>query len=192
MPEWREIGQVVRLQVQREPLKASGIYQPGPLLPVERAMVGAAGMLGHDGHGWVVDAHHSAHPRARGGGNRALSVGFTGHYAAMDGRFGPVADGVAGENVIVAGPPLRMSDVSGGLLVRRPDGTSYELRAPRPAAPCREFTSYLVRSPRVLDRSELQDEFEFLGEGTRGFIVDVSHLFDLHGIALGDSVLVQA
>lgn len=192
MPEWRGIGEVVRLQVQREPLKASGIYQPGPLLPVERAMVGAAGMLGHDGDGWVVDAHHTAHPRARGGGNRALSVGFTGHYAAMDDRFGPVADGVAGENVIVAGLPLRMSDVSGGLLVRRPDGTSYELRAPRPAAPCREFTSYLLRSPRVLDRSELQDELEFLSQGTRGFIVDVSHLHDLHEIALGDSVLAQA
>lgn len=192
MPEWREIGEVVQLQVQREPLKASGIYRPGALLPVERAMVGSAGMLGHDGDGWVVDAHHTAHPRARGGGNRALSVGFTGHYAAMDDRFGPVADGVAGENVIVAGPPLRMSDVSDGLLVRRPDGTSYELRAPRPAAPCREFTSYLLRSPRVLNRSELQDELEFLSEGTRGFIVDVSHLRDLHEIALGDSVLAQA
>ena len=55
MPEWREIGEVVRLQVQREPLKVSGIYRPGSLLPVERAMVGSAGMLGHDGDGWVVE-----------------------------------------------------------------------------------------------------------------------------------------
>ena len=110
----------------------------------------------------------------------------------MDDRFGRVADGVAGENVIVAGPPLRMSDLPDGLLVRRPDGTSYELRAPRPAAPCREFTSYLLGSPQVLDRSELRDELDFLGEGTRGFIVDVSHLRDLVEIALGDSVLARA
>ncbi len=192
MAEWRAIGEVVRLQIQQEPLKASGAYQPRHLLSVERAMVGPEGMLGHGGDAWVVDAHHAAHPRARGGGNRALSVGFTGHYAAMNDRFGSVAYGVAGENVIVAGPPLRMGDLSGVLLVRRPDGEEYELRTPRPAAPCREFTSYLLRSLHVLDRSELQDEFEFLDEGTRGYIVDVSHLGELHEIALGDTVLARA
>jgi MOSC domain-containing protein YiiM len=192
MSDWREIGKVVRLQVQREPLKASGVYEPRYLLSVERAVVGAAGMLGREGDAWVVDAHHTSHPRARGGGNRALSIGFTGHYAAMEDRFGSVAYGVAGENVIVAGQPLRMSDISGGLLVRRSDDEEYELRTPRPAAPCREFTSYLLRAPHVLDRSELQDEFEFLSEGTRGFIVDVSHLAELHQIALGDTMLARA
>lgn len=183
---------MVRLQLQREPLKASGVYEPQYLLSVEQAMIGAAGMLGREGESWVVDAHHLAHPRARGGGNRALSVGFSGHYAAMSDRFGPVADGVAGENVIVAGPPLRLDDIAGGLLVHRPDGEVFELRTPRPAAPCREFTSYLLHAPAVLDRSELQDELEFLSEGTRGYIVDVAHLDGLHEIAVGDEVLGRA
>jgi hypothetical protein len=47
-------------------------------------------------------------------------------------------------------------------------------------------------SPQVLDRSELRDELDFLGEGTRGFIVGISHLRDLVEIALGDSVLARA
>lgn len=192
MSEWRAIGEVARLQIQQEPLKASGVYEPRFLLSLERAMVGPEGMLGHEGDAWVVDAHHTAHPRARGGGNRALSVGFSGHYAAMDDRFGSVAVGIAGENVIVTGPPLRMAEISGGLLVRRPGGEEYELASPRPAAPCREFTSYLVGSAQVLDRSALQNELEFLNDGTRGFIVEVGHLGGLHEIALGDQVLARA
>ena len=192
MSEWVEVGQVVRLQVQREPLKASAVYEPRHLLSVERAVVGAAGMLGRADGGWVVDAHHRAHPRARGGGSRALSVGFTGHYAAMDDRFGSVAFGIAGENVIVAGPVLRLDDLGGGLLVRPRNGAEYELRAPYPASPCREFASYLLRAPYVLDRSQLQDEFELLSEGTRGFIVDVAHLDESHEIALGDAVLARS
>ena len=86
MGEGRPIGEVVRLQLQREPLKASDRYQPEYLLSVERAIVGPQGMLGYHDGCWVVDAHHAAHPRSRGGGKRALSVGFTGHYAAMGER----------------------------------------------------------------------------------------------------------
>ena len=192
MVEWRPIGTVIRLQLQREPLKASGVYQPEYLLAVERAMVGPDGMLGLDGGSWVVDAHHRAHPRSRGGGKRALSVGFTGHYAAMDRRFGAVEDGVAGENVIVDGPAMRPDDLAGGLLVRRPDGVEYELLEPRPAAPCLEFTSYLMRTSQVLNRDEARDELRFLDGGTRGYIVQVGHLAGLQHIALGDALLARA
>ena len=192
MAEWRLIGVVTRLQLQREPLKASGAYRPDHLLPVERAIVGPEGMLGHHDGSWVVDAHHAAHPRSRGRGKRALSVGFAGHYAAIAERFGPVADGIAGENLIVDGPALHPEDLAGGLLVRRPKGEAYELRVLYPATPCCEFTSYLVGAPEVLGRSELQAELEFLDGGTRGYIVQVSHLGGPREIALGDAVLVRA
>ena len=43
-----------------------------------------------------------------------------------------------------------------------------------------------------LDRSQLQNEFEFLSDGTRGFIVDVAHLDGSHEIALGDAVLARS
>ncbi|MFV1971345.1 MAG: hypothetical protein ACC683_10130, partial [Acidimicrobiia bacterium] len=98
------VGEIVRLQIQRVPVKVRGEgYLPDKILPVARASVDAWGMLGwHDG-AWVVDAHNKAHPSQRGGGRRPLSIGFTGHYSAMAERFGEAPLGIAGENIIVEG-----------------------------------------------------------------------------------------
>lgn len=182
------IGPIRRLQVQAEPLKASGVYDPEHLIPVDRAVLSAAGMLGWDGRGWVVDAHHDGHPRARGGGRRALSIGFTGHYSAMDRRFGSAPLGIAGENIVVDGPALRLAHLEAGLLIRRRDGTEIELHSPRVAAPCREFTSFLLGFDGPRPRNEIADELEFLSEGTRGFILAVDHLSRPVEIQPGDEI----
>ncbi len=84
------IGRVVRLQVHAEPLKQDGTYVPDPLVSVDRAVISADGMLGWNDNGWIIDTHHPAHPRAKGGGKRVLSIGFTGHYVAMADRFDSV------------------------------------------------------------------------------------------------------
>lgn len=165
------LGTIVRLQVQAEPLKWTGIYDPGPLILVDRATISGDGMLGWVEPGWMIDAHHAAHPASRGGGRRALSVGLTGHYDAMSERFDGVVLGIGGENIIVEGPPLRLPEISGGFTIRRPDGSEIALREPRVAAPCLEFTSYLLRSDEVLPREDVTAELAFLDDGTRGHIV---------------------
>lgn len=185
------LGRIVVLQVQTEPLKATGWYRPEHLVTAESALIGEDGMLIWDGGGWIVDAHHRAHPRARGGGNRPLSIGFTGHYEAMAARFDSVPLGIAGENIIVDGPAVRMADIGSGLFVRRSDGVQIDLEGPRPAAPCRPFTSFLLESDDVLQRAAIQSELEFLSDGTRGFLVSVDDGDRYEGIAVGDEVLVR-
>jgi len=184
------LGRIVRLQIQAEPLKATGRYQPDHLVTASKALIGEAGMIIRNDNGWMVDAHHRAHPTARGGGNRALSIGFTGHYEAMAERFDAVTLGVAGENIIVDGPAVRMSDIAAGLFIRRPDGFEIGLEGPRPAAPCLPFTSFLVGSDDVLQRHEIAGELTFLSNGTRGFLVSVRLSDRYEEITVGDEVRV--
>src|SRR3989304_6150768 len=104
MPE-RLIGAIVRLQVQRDPLKERGVgYDPTGILAVEEAAIGPLGIVGRHEGTWVLDTHHAAHPRSQAGGRRALSIGFTGHYDRMAKRFGVAPLGCAGENLIVEIP----------------------------------------------------------------------------------------
>jgi len=185
------IGQIVRLQIQAEPLKASGVYEPKHLVTVDEAVISADGMLGWDGTAWLVDAHHRAHPRARGGGRRALSIGLSGHYAAMAERFVPAVLGIGGENIVVDGPALRLPAIESGFVVRRPDGTEIELLDPRVAAPCVEFTSYLLGFDTPLPRAEIEEELAFLDGGTRGHIVAVDHLAGPVTLQTGDEVFLR-
>src|SRR2546427_7892671 len=63
----RELGRIVRLQIQRSSLKTGEkprrAYDPAPLLAVDRVALGPDGVLGEDAGGaWLVDVHHRAHP----------------------------------------------------------------------------------------------------------------------------------
>jgi len=189
MPE--RLGSIVRLQVQAEPLKASGVYDPGPLITVDQAFVSSAGMLGWDGTGWLVDAHHASHPRSRGRGKRAVSIGLTGHYQAIGERFPAATLGIGGENIVVEGPALRLPEIKDGFSIRRSDGQEIELLTPREAAPCVEFTSYLLGSGSVLPRAQISDELAFLSEGTRGYIVDAGHLSSPVLVEVGNEVWLR-
>lgn len=182
------IGRVVRLQVHAEPLKRDGAYVPDPLVAVDRAMVNADGMLGWNGNGWIIDTHHSAHPYAKGGGKRVLSIGFTGHYDAMATRFESVPLGIAGENIVVDGPAFAEEEIEDGLVIRQSDGTEVELRSPKAAVACTGFTSYLLGSDEVLGHEEVDDELAFLSAGTRGFILSVDHIERPAEIHVGDEV----
>jgi len=189
MPE--RLGPIVRLQIHTESLKRGGAYVPEPLLSVDRVALNGAGILGWDGDGWIVDVHHAAHPRRRGGGLRSLSVGFTGHYGRIEDRFGPVTPGIAGESIIVDGPAVGADAISGGLVVRTRGGATVELRSPLPAVACTGFTSYLLGSATVLDRDRIEAELAFLSTGTRGFIVAVDHLDETIEISIGDEVFTR-
>ena len=120
-----------------------------------------------------------------------MSIGLTGHYTAINERFEAGSLGIGGENIVVEGPALRLPEIEAGFTIRRPDGREIELLTPRPAAPCIEFTSYLIGSGFVLPRDQITDELAFLSQGTRGHIVDVGHLSAPVLIEVGDEVWLR-
>lgn len=189
----RDLGTIVRLQVQRDPLKTKGEgYDPSPLLSVPEASIDPLGMIGRHEDYWVLDAHHSAHPRARGGGNRALSIGFAGHYAAMAERFGAAELGIAGENIILDTPGrVASADLEGTLIIATADG-EVALHSRGVAAPCAEFTSFIKGLDIVVGKRDQPDDVEFLDGGTRGFILDASGLDDPVLIRVGDRVSIRS
>ncbi|MEZ5176289.1 MAG: hypothetical protein R2823_08810 [Acidimicrobiia bacterium] len=183
------IGPIVRLQVQKYPIKAKGTgYMPEGILAVDRASVDASGMLGHHDDTWVVDAHHRTHPMSRGGGRRPLSVGFTGHYRLMADRFGSAPYGIAGENILIDGPPLALEDLVEGLVVETTHGTLIALEGARVAAPCLEFTSFMLGLDHVGTLEELEGPLADLHDGRRGFIVAANGAESAVEVAVGDRV----
>jgi hypothetical protein len=105
----RELGPIIRLQVQRDSIKSGGKpferYTPEPnLVSVRVLRLDADGVYGIDDRGDVVpDVHNATHPHTKFRGDNGLSIGFTGHYAAMRARFDQhLVDGIAGENMLVA------------------------------------------------------------------------------------------
>jgi hypothetical protein len=171
----RELGRLVRLQVQRTTLK-TGVkperrYDPAPLLAVERLALSPDGALGAADGAWVVDVHHRAHPHTKNDdGRNGVSVGFTGHYAAMRERFGErLTLGCAGENLIAETPfPLRYEDVAQGFAIVGPDGAERaRLRVLQVAHPCRPFTGWALGG--MVETSVLKEHLQFLDDGMRGF-----------------------
>ena len=183
------IGEIVHLQVQRSALKTKGVgYDPSPLLAVSEIAVGPDGVLGrHDG-GWVVDVHSAIHPQSRGGGRRALSIGFTSHYREIGRRYGEQPVGIAGENLIVAADHrIEPADLAGGVVIDTAEGP-IALSGARVAAPCREFTSWLLGRIDVAPREEIAADLAFLEDGMRGFILAVDHLEGWTVVRPGDRV----
>jgi len=187
------IGTIARLQIQRYPVKLKGeAYLAEGILQVERAAIDARGMVGWQDEAWIIDTHHHAHPSRRGGGKRSLSVGFTGHYELMEQRFGSAPIGIAGENIIVDGPPLSLSQIGEGLVVESTEGPDVMLVRPRVAAPCVEFTSFMLGLDHVAPRDEIQEPMADLHDGRRGFIVAADHANAPVELRCGDKVFASA
>jgi MOSC domain-containing protein len=172
----RTIGTIARLQIQRSSLKRgekpNRVYDPTPLLPVQRLTVTPDGVLGAGREGdWIVDVHHRAHPETKNeDGLHGVSVGFTSHYAAMRDRFGDhMVVGCAGENVIVtADQTFTYEDLAGGVAIVTADGTErVRLKVLQVAHPCRPFTGWALGG-RV-ESEVMKENLQFLDGGTRGF-----------------------
>ena len=189
----RDLGSIVRLQVQRDPLKVKGeSYDPAGILQVAKASIDATGMLGRHNGSWVVDAHHAGHPRARAGGRRALSIGFVGHYAEMAERFGAADLGCAGENIVLDTlGRVTLEDLAGEIVIHS-EGGPVVVSASQVAAPCAEFTSWIKGLDRVIPKRDQAEDVDFLDHGTRGFILDVSSLTSPAAINVGDPVSVRS
>jgi hypothetical protein len=177
----QQLGPIVRLQVQRSALKVPSApgavqprrFEPAALLEVSALLLSPEGVQGLiEDQEPVIDVHHAGHAETKNVGNNAVSVGFSAHYAAMSERFGAhIANGIAGENIIVATDDPVDEDVAArGLAIRTRDGQLVELAAVVFAEPCVEFTRFALR----LDASEptgpeVTEGLRFLRHGMRGF-----------------------
>ena len=175
------IGTVARLQIQRSSLKLGVAphrwYDPSPLLSVPALRLDADGVAGlpDDGEA-ILDVHHRLHPATKNhNGVNGISVGFTGHYAAMQAQFGPrIAPGVAGENVLIEAPRrVTLAELAHGLLIETADGALAPLRNLLVAEPCVEFTRYALGNadgpPSAPPDRAVTEALDRLRGGMRGF-----------------------
>jgi hypothetical protein len=170
------LGSIVRLQVQRDPLKIGEKpdrrYVPDPIQPVERALVSADGMLGLSDGREIIDVHNRRHPATRNDhGRNALSVGFTAHYRAMRERFGNhITPGCAGENILVdIHRMVRLDELVGGLVILSHGGEErVRLSGVCVARPCKPFSGF-VHQHQIVPAESLKATLAFLDEGMRGF-----------------------
>lgn len=194
------VGRIVRLQVQTAHLKRGEAprrwYDPAPITAVAALRLDPGGVTGIDADGAVHhDVHHRDHPISRNRGDNGVSVGFTGHYAAMRERFGDhLPEGVAGENILVALDRVETPASLGGTLVVATASGPVRLVEVIAAPPCVEFTRYCLQWPRDArpDRT-VTEALQFLDDGMRGFYA----AFDAAGsdateIRVGDVVYRRA
>lgn len=176
MTEWRHVGRVVKLQVQRDLLRRGPVYSTKSLAEVSVLRLTSDGPIGYDGTSWVVDRHHRAHPAsARYDPARALSIGFSSHYEYMWERFRPIPLGSAGENVIVDSARLvSLADLSGGIRIETSEGSA-TIATAAVAQPCVPFTRFATG--RLDARAdELVEERDRLRRGVRGFVMALDGL----------------
>lgn len=171
------IGPVVRVQVQRDPLKQregqSVWYDPAPLAIVAALELTPTGVIGRDDTNTrIMDVHNAAHPASRYRGENGVSVGFTSHYGKMRERFGPhLTDGIAAEGILVeTDAVLSLGDVAAGFVIVTANGEQIALDAVEVAEPCAPFSRFCLRLPpdRPADAS-VTEALRFLRGGTRGF-----------------------
>ncbi len=172
----RDLGSVVRLQIQRASLKTGAtprrVYDPAPILSATRLAITPEGVLGETPDGsWIVDIHHRGHPSTKNeDGAHGVSIGFTAHYAAMRERFGDrIALGCAGENIVVAADRrLTLADLRGGLALCSAAGAELvRLTVLDVAHPCRPFTGWALGC--IVESEVLNSHLQFLDGGMRGF-----------------------
>lgn len=191
----RRIGRIQFVQIQRESLKAgedsARYYDPTPLLTVARLRLTADGVYGiaEDGTA-IVDVHNTQHPRSRNREDNFVSMGFTGHYAAMRARMGDhLSDGIAGENIIVAYDDILTPEQLGkNLFIETQTRERIALDAVLPIPPCEPFSRFAAN--RSLSAPEMKATLQFLSNGTRGFYMRIANAQSAF-VQAGDTVWVD-
>lgn len=188
------IGTIILVQVQRAPMKrgdgSARTYDPDVLARVPKLQLGGEGVLGlTDAGDTIIDAHHLRHPESRYRGDNAISLGFSGHYARMRAEFGDhLADGIAGENILIAGdapPTLDRPDARLG--IRCADGRVAVLTEIAPAPPCEPFSRFCLGGRA--DAATVKAALQFLDAGTRGYYVALADATGEYEVAVGDALV---
>ncbi len=190
----KPLGKIVRLQIQRAPLKTgekpNRQYDPAPLLPVTQLTLTTEGAWARSTEGErIVDIHHLQHPDTHSINNtNPLSVNFTSHYEMMKAEFGGhLWNGCAGENILVdTTARLTLDQLAQGLAVQRQNGDEVIwLRETLVAHPCRPFSGYVMGGTEASVKEALQ----FLDNGMRGFYCQLAHNQPVT-ISIGDTILI--
>ena len=192
----RELGRIVRLQVQQESIK-TGVkpfqtYTPVPhLRSVQALSLNADGVEGVDESGnLLLDIHNATHASSKFSGDNGVSIGFTGHYEKIRDRFGEhMSVGIAGENITVEfNGQVSLDMIENGIVIR---GANGEIRiAPWVILnPCNPFTKFCLQLPGETkpDRT-VTEVLQFLMHGMRGFSAVYENDMDPAEIRLGDVV----
>lgn len=203
----QEIGRIKQVQIQRSSLKVKEphpfydstsslvVYDPTPLLVVSRLVVTPKGAIGiTTGDEEIMDIHHAHHPHTKNSrGKNDLSIGFTGHYAAMRARFGDwFLEGCAGENILVeAERSFLFDDLKHGLAIQsHKTGQVLFLASLRVAAPCVQFSQYAANFGMPLPPQRLKETLQFLNDGRRGFYAKLAASQEQGSIEANDRVFV--
>jgi hypothetical protein len=197
MNELHKLGRVALLQVAPIVPKVPGPtyerYDPSPLRTVPRVLLSERGVVGVAANGeQILDVHHMDHPRSRFRGANAISVGFTGHYAALREQFGAhVVDGCAAENILIASSGKIALDEPQMWVVleQAATGKQYVLGQAAVAEPCMPFARWVTHhdAPPEQIRRTLQQ----LRHGMRGFYLDMPPVQQPVLVQDGDRVLVR-
>jgi hypothetical protein len=178
----REIGKIVRLQVQIDRLKRGKrpyqLYSTDNIQVVPALQLTAKGVVGlQDGSelldAHLLDAHHTDHPRSGNRGINGISLGFTAHYGRMRDRFGDhITVGCAGENVIVeTAVPLTLDELAAGLVIATDDGQEIRLEQALVMLPCQPFSRFCLQAGERAPAPVMKETLQFLDNGMRGFAV---------------------
>ena len=191
MGDWVTVGEVVKLQIQRTPLRDGDRYLLDPLTEVSALRLTGPGPIGFDGTSWIVDRHHRHHPQAAPYRRaRALSIGFTSHYEEIWRRFTPIPLGAGGENLIVSSAEvISEADLRGGIRIGTSEVSALVTGA-RVAEPCVAFTR-LVTGRFEASAGELAEDRERLRQGIRGFVMPL-HGIDPFDVTPGTPVAIRA
>jgi len=189
VPDRVVVGQVVKLQVQRNRLRTGDKYSLDHLSEVSALRLTPDGAIGFDGASWVIDCHHRAHPSAVPyKPERVLSIGFSSHYEYMWRMFEPIPFGAAGENLIVQTDRLiRLEDVKRGIRIESSTDTAL-IRTVAVAEPCVAFTRLVTGRPDAR-AADILEERNCLREGVRGFVMALDGI-DNFDVSPGDRVSI--
>lgn len=194
----RQIGQIKQLQVQRAALKQGKkpyrYYDPSPLLVVEKLLLTHEGVIGVTSENpEIIDVHNASHSESRNRDINGISFGFTSHYQSMRQKFGMhLTDGCAGENILVETEEMFTLETLGKhvAIQSREGNISIHLEDLRVAAPCVEFSHFVLNELMPAPAEVLRETLIFLDHGRRGFYATTSGK-EPCALCVGDKLFVE-
>lgn len=173
-----ELGPIVRLQIQTQPLKAgegdNRWYDNRWIETVPTLRLTPQGVMGLAGGQEQLDVHHCDHPQSRNrqarGSANGLSFNVTPHYAHMAQQFGShMLSGSGGENILIeTTAPVAAADFRRGLLLQTNRGLVH-LTQIVAAEPCVPFARFALHKPHRPAVELVKNALLFLAEGVRGY-----------------------
>lgn len=172
----RELGRVVKLQVQTGSLKHGPkreLYDPVHLIEVPELELTERGVIGWRGGMVIQDVHHQDYMTARGYTGSNLSFNFTTHYDQIRGRYGNhVWPGCGGDNIVfAAATPVTLAELQGELVLEGINGDCGRIIHVQIATPCMAYSRFVANQPD-LHPAQLKETLQFLSQGQRGFYAD--------------------